>query len=74
MDSNSLRKKVHEIIDTNDHEIIHVVYTLLQTNDAQFLLGSSVEEYNKDLSLAENAIDSGKFITQEDLEDEAKKW
>lgn len=34
----------------------------------------SVEEYNRELDEANARIDSGKFITQEDLEKEAAQW
>jgi F0F1-type ATP synthase delta subunit len=74
MNTTDLRKKVHEIIDSSDDEVIKAVYTLLQTNDAAYILGTTVEQYNKEIDEAEAAIDSGKFITQEDLEKEIKKW
>ena len=74
MNNSELRKKVHEIIDSSDEEVIKAVYTLLQSNDAEYVLGCSVEQYNKELEAAEAAIDSGRFISQEDLEKEIKKW
>jgi F0F1-type ATP synthase delta subunit len=74
MNTTDLRKKVHEIIDSSDDEIIKAVYTLLQANDAEYILGATVEQYNKEIDEAEAAIDKGKFITQEDLEKETKKW
>lgn len=74
MNTTDLRKKVHEIIDTSDDEVIKAVYTLLQTSDAEYILGASVEQYNKEIDEAEAAIDSGKYITQKDLEKEIKKW
>lgn len=74
MNNTDLRKKVHEIIDSSDDDVIQAVYTLLQANDAEYILGATIEQYNKEIDEAEAAIDSGKFITQEDLEKEIKKW
>lgn len=74
MSTSELRKRVHEIIDSSDDEVIKAVYTLLQTNDAEYILGASVEQYNKEIEDAEAAIDKGKYITQEDLKKEIKKW
>ncbi len=34
----------------------------------------SIEQYNQELDQANARIDSGKFITQEDLEKEAAQW
>jgi hypothetical protein len=35
---------------------------------------SSLEEYNRELDEANARIESGKFITQEDLEKKASQW
>jgi hypothetical protein len=69
-----LRKRIHEIIDASDDEIIKAVYILLQANNTENILGESIEKYNKELDIAEAAIDEGKFITQQDLENTIKKW
>ncbi len=34
----------------------------------------TIEQYNKELDEAEKQIESGSFITQEELEKEMKKW
>lgn len=53
---------------------------LLRTIRAVLLYGKrrggriSIEQYNRELNEAIARIDSGKFITQEDLEKEAVKW
>jgi len=74
MQTTELRRKVHEIIDACDEDIIQAVYTLLQANNPESILDESVEQYNKELDAAESAIDKGQFITQEELEKEIKKW
>ena len=34
----------------------------------------SIEQYNRELDAANARVESGKFITQEDLEKEAARW
>lgn len=34
----------------------------------------TIEQYNKELDEAEKQIESGSFVTQEELEKEMKKW
>ncbi len=74
MKSLELKKRVHEIIDASDDEIIRAVYTLLQASDTENILGENVEKYNQELEDAESEIDKGDFITHEDLKKEAKNW
>jgi predicted transcriptional regulator len=74
MNTSELKQKVHEIIEASDEEVLKTVYTLLQASDAQYILGASIDEYNAELEKAETDIDKGNFTTQEDLENEIKKW
>ena len=62
-----LRKRVHEIIDASDDEIIQAVYTLLQASQAENMPGETIEKYNQELDEAEAEIDKGNFTTEEDL-------
>ena len=73
-ENNRIKKRVHAIIEASDDEIIRAVYTLLQANHAENILGESIEKYNQELEDAESEIDKGEFITQEDLKNEVKKW
>ena len=53
--------------------VVNMIKTFLQTRvkpDQRI----SVEQYNKELEAAEKEIESGNFITQEDLEKEMDKW
>ena len=62
-----LRKRVHEIIDACDDKIIEAVYTLLQANNTENILGESEEKYNEEIDNAEAAIGKGQFVNHEDL-------
>ena len=72
MQTADLRKKVHEIIDASDDEIIQAVYILLQKNNIENVLGTNIDQYNNELNEAETAINSGKYITHEDLKKRVK--
>ena len=74
MKTAELRNKVHEIIDSNDDEIIRAVYILLQASTAENVLGESVEKYNEELEKAERCIDQGQFITHGDVKRQIKNW
>ncbi len=61
--SESVLKKINQIL---DKEVI-VAYTI----DGKPL---TKEDYNKNLKEAEKEIESGDFITQEELEKKSAKW
>lgn len=73
MQKATLKKRVHELIDPNDDEIISAIYILLQVNNVENIRKESIEKYNDELDNAEAAIDKGQFITHEDLKKEVKK-
>ncbi|MBC7511664.1 MAG: hypothetical protein H7320_23410 [Ferruginibacter sp.] len=73
MQKATLKKRVHELIDANDDEIISAIYILLQVNNVENIRKESIEKYNDELDNAEAAIDKGQFITHEDLKKEVKK-
>lgn len=73
MQKTTLKKRVHELIDPNDDEIISAIYILLQVNNVENIRKESIEKYNDELNNAEAAIDKGQFITHEDLKKEVKK-
>ena len=74
MNTTDLRKKVHEIIDSSDDEIIQAVYTLLQTNDSEHILGTTVEQYNKEIDEAVTRVEAGEFYSQGEVEQMSKEW
>ena len=74
MQKAELLKRVHEIIDTSDNEIVWAVYILLQANNTENIWKESIEKYNEELEDAEAAIDNGRFITHEDLKKQVRKW
>lgn len=73
MQKATLKKRVHELIDASDDEIISAIYILLQVNNVENIRKESIEKYNDELDNAEAAIDKGQFITHEDLKKEVKK-
>lgn len=74
MKSRELKKRVHELIDASDDEIIRAVYTLLRANNTGNIPGESIKRYNQELEDAGAEIDKGDFITHEDLKMEVKNW
>lgn len=55
-----------------DPTLIEIFVKLLKYRKSA--IPSELEEYNRELGAANARIESGKFITQEDLEKEASKW
>ena len=86
MESLSLENQILEVMDigaeikwiqselnnVKDPSLIEIFVKLLKYRKSA--IESSLEEYNRELDEANARIESGKFITQEDLENEASKW
>ena len=61
-----------EIGKVNDPTLIEIFVRLLKYRRSA--IETSLEDYNRELDQANARIESGKFITQEDLEKEASTW
>jgi len=61
-----------ELNKVSDPSLIEIFVKLLKYRKTT--IQSSLEEYNRELDEANMRIESGKFITQEDLEKEASQW
>ncbi len=61
-----------EIEKVNDESLIEIIVKLLKYRQSS--INAWLDEYNKELDEANARIESGKFITQEDLEKEASQW
>jgi uncharacterized protein YqeY len=61
-----------ELNKVTDPTLIEVFSRLLKNRKKS--IDSALETYNRELDEANARIDSGKFITQEDLEREASGW
>ena len=61
-----------ELNKVTDPSLIEIFVKLLKYRKTA--VESGLEEYNRDLDDANSRIDSGKFITQEDLEKESSQW
>lgn len=65
-----LIKELEQVEDLSLLQAIKAVLHYGMKNEGRI----SVEQYNQELDEANARIDSGKFITQEDLEKEAAQW
>lgn len=61
-----------ELNKVKDPMLIEIFVKLLKYRKSAIEKG--LEEYNRELDEANARIESGKFITQDDLENEASKW
>lgn len=61
-----------ELDKVKDPTLIEIFVKLLKYRKSA--INSELEEYNRELDAANARIESGKFITQEDLKKEASKW
>lgn len=61
-----------ELGKVNDPSLIEIFIKLLKYRKSA--IETSLEDYNRELDEANARIESGKFITQEDLEKEASQW
>lgn len=61
---------------TNDETLLKAIHELIEYSQKrnEEYLGESIEDYNRELDEAKARVESGKFITQEDLEKESSKW
>lgn len=61
-----------ELNKVNDPNLIQIFVKILKNRNVAVI--STLEQYNRELDEANARIESGKFITQEDLEKEASGW
>lgn len=61
-----------ELDKVTDPALIDIFSRLLKNRKK--LIDSALETYNRELDEANARIDSGRFITQEDLEREVSEW
>lgn len=61
-----------ELAKVKDPTLIEIFLRILRSRKSA--VESSFENYNRELDEANARIESGKFITQEELEKEASEW
>jgi hypothetical protein len=61
-----------ELSKVNDPGLIEIFVKLLKYRKST--IETQLDEYNRELDEANARIESGRFITQEDLEKEASQW
>lgn len=69
----TMRQRLMDYMKVADAKKLEAIYTLLESDITQ-KKGFSIEQYNKELEMAEKQIESGNYIPQEELEKEMKKW
>jgi hypothetical protein len=62
----------HELNKVNDPALIQTLVSILKNRHLH--VDSFLEQYNREIDEANARIDSGAYITQEDLEKEASQW
>ena len=65
MGESEIRKKVHEYINESDDSTLRIVYAMLEVLHAEAGLGTSIDQYNKEIDEAMGRIDGGEFYTHE---------
>lgn len=67
---------IKKLEQTSDEVLLKAIHELIeqsQRGDEDYL-SESIEDYNRELEEAKARVESGKFITHEDLEKESSKW
>lgn len=67
MSSIDIRKELHQYIDNSTDDIIAAVYAMLKTYNNNQSEAVNLQEYNNDIDEAMKEMDSGKFITHDDV-------
>lgn len=62
-----------QLNDAEQKSVLQMLKTFLSSRKGDFK-PQTLEEYNRELEEADRRIESGHFITQEDLEKEMKTW
>ncbi len=70
MDAKTKYQLVEKIIQTEDDQILNEIKSILEKVSVRY----SIPAYNRQLNEADQQIENGKFISQEDLEKESDQW
>jgi predicted transcriptional regulator len=67
---------IKKLEQTNDETLLRAIHDLIKHSQArdENYLGESIDDYNRELEEAKARVESGKFITHEDVEKESSKW
>ncbi len=66
MTTSTLRKKVHQYIDKADDTMLKALYAMMYESDKSPLQSFTMEQYNKELELAERELAKGHSIKHAD--------
>ena len=67
MSSIEIRKELHNYIDNSTDDIITAVYALLKTYNNDNCEAVDLKEYNSDIDEAMKEMDSGDFVSHDDV-------
>lgn len=73
MSSAELKAQIHQYIDKVDDRLLNLILAMIEA-DTGSAGRISIEQYNKELDVAEAEIDKGKFFNQEEVEKMSKEW
>ena len=65
---------IEQIKRVKDAQLIHALKTMLEYGLQNQELGTSIEQYNRELEEAEKEFEEGKSISLSDLKQQIEKW
>jgi len=68
------KERVHQLVDESDDQILQAVEALLETYQKQKWSPGEIEDLNRDIATSEDEIESGHFITQEQVLKYSSEW
>ncbi|SKB48215.1 hypothetical protein SAMN05660776_1314 [Salegentibacter holothuriorum] len=81
MKDEKMKEKIIAYIDNADKELLNKLSEVIENYKEKETVAYTLEgkplsekDYLKELEIAENEINSGQFISQEELEKEAENW
>lgn len=81
MESSELKETVLRYINEADDRLLHIVRALVESYQENDVVAFTIDrkpltkkQYNQELLDAEEEIEGGAFITQENLEKESENW
>lgn len=80
MDITTLRKELHQYIDTADGRVLNMLYAMIDADNTQIVAYTTdgkpltINQYNKELEKAEQQIEQGNTYTHEQVKERVSQW
>lgn len=78
MITNQIREELHQFIDRGDSRLLKILYTIakeyIQEDYTSLGVPMTEETLKERVRAAKNRIKAGQYTSQEELENEIKKW